>query len=305
VADISIALGGGGVKGIAHLGVLKKLKEEGFNIRAIAGTSAGGVAGSVFSANIPLSEVRQSLSNLNNRHFFSRSHQDRPSLLGLRGLVNILTPLLKNRTFEDLEIPFAVTTVDIHTHNEYIIHTGPIIEAVLATAAIPGVFPSIKIGHTELLDGGILDPVPVAVARWLAPKLPVIAVCLSPEPEKWATLPNLQAPPDIPIPLPILEYLGRLRVSQAFQIFVQSMDITSRMIAELRMQVEKPDVIIRPNVHHVGILDRVDPDELIEAGISAVEEALPKIHHSFAWYHQLSRQFNAAEPPAKLLDTDG
>ncbi len=304
MAEISLALGGGGVKGIAHLGVLQKLNEEGYKIRAIAGTSAGGVAGALAAAGIPQDKIEKALLKINNRHFFSRLPDDGPSLLGLRGLVNILTEFLHNRTFEDLDIPFAVTAVDMNSKNEYILNTGPVIDAILATVAIPGVFPPKKIGHTELVDGGVLDPVPVAVARWLAPKLPVIAVCLSPEPEKWSTLPGIQPPPDTPIPHPILEYLGRLRIGQAIQIFIHSMDIADRMIAELRMQIEKPDVIIRPNVHHVGFLDRVDPQELIAAGRKAVEDALPKIRQSLAWYHHITRQFTSAEPPGRLLDEE-
>jgi len=95
-----------------------------------------------------------------------------------------------------------------------------------------------------------------------------------------------------------------MRIGQALQIFIHSMDIADRMIAELRMQIEKPDVIIRPNVYHVGFLDRVDPHELIAAGRKAVEDALPRIRQSLAWYHQITRQFTSAEPPGRLLDEE-
>lgn len=304
MSDIAIALGGGGMKGIAHLGVIKKLEEEGFGIRAIAGTSAGGVVGSCFAAGIPIKKIRSALLNLPHKNLFSRRPHDGPSLLGLSGLVEVLGKYLDNKTFEDLQIPFAVTSVDLRTNQEYILHKGKVLEAVQATAAIPGVFPAIRLGHTELVDGGVLDPVPVAVARWLAPKLPIIAVCLSPIPEEWSTLPEFQAPSDTPIPQPLLDQLARMRVGQSVRIFIQAMDITARMIAELRMQTEKPDVIIRPDVHHVGYLDRVNPDELIKAGEMAVTEMLPRIRESLAWYHQLTRQFHSAQPPGKLLDEE-
>jgi NTE family protein len=304
LAEISVALGGGGVKGIAHFGVLNRLEQAGFKIRAIAGTSAGGVAGSVFAAGYSQTDILKALKRINQRNFFARLPNDGPSLLGLAGLIEVLSSYLDNKTFRDLKIPFAVTAVDIESKQEYIIRQGSVKDAVLATVAIPGVFPPKKIGNTNLVDGGVLDPVPVAVARWLAPTLPVVAVCLSPTPEKWSELPEFQAPDTIHIPGPILEQISRLRISQALRIFVSSMEITMHMVGETRMQIEKPDVIIRPKVHHIGILDTVDPQELVSLGDLAGKEAIPHIRSSLAWRHQLSRQFHDRTPPGKVLDDD-
>jgi hypothetical protein len=82
------------------------------------------------------------------------------------------------------------------------------------------------------------------------------------------------------------------------------MDITARMVTELRLQVEKPDVIIRPEVHHIAPLDRVDPHELLEAGERSVTEILPRLRESVAWYYQILRRFRDAQPPGKLLEED-
>ncbi|MHB0922813.1 MAG: patatin-like phospholipase family protein [Bellilinea sp.] len=300
--EISLALGGGGIKGIAHLGIIFRLQEAGFKIKAIAGTSAGGVVGAVIAAGAEKPEILEAVNGIDSNKFFSRQHNDGPSLLGLAGLVKLLSPFLHDKTFDDLEIPFAVTAVDFISKQEFILKRGPVINAVLATSSIPGVFPPVKIGNTELVDGGVLDPVPVAVARWLAPKLPVVAVCLSPVPEQWSELPEISVPVDPRIPGPIMHRLVNLRIGQAIRIYVDSMDITSRMITELRLQVEKPDVIIRPDVMKFGYLDRADPDVLINLGIEAVEKALPEIQVAMGWHHKFARQFLNPQPPGKLLE---
>lgn len=300
--EISLALGGGGIKGIAHLGVIFRLMEAGFKIKAIAGTSAGGAVGAAIAAGAEKPEILEAISGVNLATFFSRQRNDGPSLLGLGGLVKLLHPFLKDKTFDDLEMPFAVTAVDLISKQEYILKRGSVMDAVLATCSIPGVFPPVHMGQAELVDGGVLDPVPVAVARWLAPKLPVVAVCLSPVPEHWSELPEVSVPLDSHIPQPIMQRIINLRIGQAIRIYVDSMDITSRMITELRLEVEKPDVIIRPDVTKFGYLDRVDPNILLPIGEAAVERALPEIHQALSWRHRFSRQFQNPEPPGRILE---
>ncbi len=304
MTDIALALGGGGVKGMAHIGVVNRLEEEGFKIRAIAGTSAGGIVGAVYASGIHLNQILEDLSAVNQKHFFSRKPDDLPSLLGLSGLINFLAKYLDKKTFSDLQIPLALTAVDIHTKQEIILNTGDVTRAVLATVAIPGVFPPVLIQGYELVDGGVLDPVPVAVARWLAPKLPVVAVCLSPTPDEWKVMPELSVPLETPIPRPLLDQLVQTRLAQSLRTFIDAMDITTRMVTELRMKVEKPDVIIRPQVHHIAPLDKADPRELIRLGETSVDEALPRLNEAISWYYQIVRRFRSQEPPGVLLKDD-
>jgi NTE family protein len=303
MAELALALGGGGVKGIAHIGVLKVLEKEGFQISAVSGTSAGGIIGSLYCAGFQPDEIEKIVVKLNTPHFFDRSPFDGPSLLGVQGGVQILTDFLGDRRFEDLATPFACTAVDLNSSEEIILAHGSIVEAVLATIAIPGIFPPRQINEFLLVDGGVLDPVPVALARWLSPSSPIIAVCLTPAPENWAHLPEFHIPGTSPIPRPILDQFARLRVAQAFQIFYKSIDTTSRMVAELRMQIEKPEVIIRPQVGRFGILDEVnDVHELIQLGEAAAEAALPQIRQALSWSNHLSRFFRHSPAPGKVLD---
>ncbi len=140
MAEISVALGGGGIKGIAHIGVLNRLIREGFSIQAIAGTSAGGIIGSVFASGMPTDEIVKLVTGIEQAKFFTSGFHDGPSLLGLGGLTNILMDSIGHKSFEDLQIPLACTAVDINSAQEVIISKGPVLDAIIATVAIPGIF---------------------------------------------------------------------------------------------------------------------------------------------------------------------
>jgi NTE family protein len=305
LTDIALALGGGGFRGIAHIGAIEQLKKEGYVIKAIAGSSAGGIVGALYAAHIPANEISKALEEMESKNLFTRNPGDGPALMGLKGFSEVLTRIIGDRQFKDLDIPFAVTAVDIISKKEFILNKGSVVQAILATAAIPGIFPPVKIGHTQLVDGGTLDPVPVAVTRWLAPKLPVVAICLSPAPEKWSELPEFKPPTDTPFPHAIIDQLFKLRIGQSIRIFMDAIDITERMITELRLRDEKPDVILRPEVHQFGPLERVDSQIMVSAGRQSVIDNRSKLQSATAWYYQFARRFHDGEkPPGRVLDAD-
>lgn len=289
--EISLALGGGGIKGIAHIGVLDCLLKAGVKIRSIAGTSAGGLIGAVYAAGYSPGKILELVENLDQNKFYSRRPTDGPSLLGYTGLAEALTEILADLDFKQLKIPFACTAVDLGTSQEVYLGNGRVLDAVLATIAIPGIFPPKKRGEAELIDGGVLDPVPVHLARCMAPGLPVIAVALNPAREEWHRLPQFQIMPPaaLPIPTPLIEGISRMRIARAFQIFIQSMDVTARMMTELRLEVDRPEVIIRPAVHQYGLLDTAPPQELVRCGYQATEKVIPQIHQLVSWPNMLMR----------------
>jgi NTE family protein len=300
--EIALALGAGGIKGIAHIGVIRVLEQEGFNIRAISGTSAGGLVGALIASGFSPSKIEALLHSINDPGIYSRNPNDGPSLLGLAGLNQILVSEIQDRVFENLHIPFACTSVDLNSSQEVILAQGSLVDAVMATIAVPGIFPPCYIGDFCLVDGGILDPVPVSLARWLAPSLPIIAVCLQPTPEKWAHIPHQMNVTSLPaIPRPLLEQFAKMRIGQAVHIFVDAFDISTRMLAELRLQQDKPDVIIRPKVEKFGILGKANPAELIKLGEEAARDHLVEIREALSWSSQLGRIFRRVEPPGKVL----
>ncbi|MBS3753329.1 MAG: patatin-like phospholipase family protein [Anaerolineales bacterium] len=269
--EISLALGGGGSRGSAHLGVLRALEGEGFKIKAVAGTSAGGMAASIYAAGYKPQEAIDIFSQVDQNELFSFGNGR--ALLGVKGIVKAMARFIEEETFQDLIMPCALTAVDIKEMREVVLQEGRVLDAVMATIAIPGVFPPKKWGERFLVDGGVLDPVPVQIARSLAPDLPVVAVVLSPHPEKWKEI----SAPEIFSETPILKPIKRMRVAQAFDIFTRSVELMTHELSEKQLELEKPDVIIRPDLVDVGILDKVNVIEIAARGDLAVEKALPEL----------------------------
>jgi NTE family protein len=199
----------------------------------------------------------------------------------------VLEKHLGKRQFSDLRLPCALAAVDIRSGKEIVLREGRLLDAVLATIAIPGIFPPKMIGDYQLVDGAVLNPVPVSLARMLAPHLPIIAVSLSARIEPGENPVQVLLP--AAVPSPIVETLTRTRLAQAFGIFVSAVDIGDRMITELRLKVDRPDVIIRPEVGGIGILDKVDVHKIVRQGEKAVDAALPDLRQAVSWPNRIRR----------------
>jgi NTE family protein len=302
--EISLALGGGGVRGVAHIGVLRTLESHGFKIKAIAGTSAGGLIGAVYAAGFNTEKIEAAVKEFDQNRSFDRRSSDQPSLLGLSSVASKLSALLADCTFDDLNITFAATAVSLYTGKEIILNKGKVIDAVMATIAVPGVFPSQDIGGRVLVDGGVLDPVPVCLARWMRPDLPVVAVMLHKTPEDWSVN-EIPFPVPIPGPAPIVERLAKLRPVQAFKIFARSIDVASKRLTELSIKLYEPEVIITPRVGHIGLLQNINVEEMIAEGVRATEETINKIKDEANWVKRLQRKVKnqvMPEPPPDIWE---
>jgi NTE family protein len=236
----------------------------------------GGLIGSLFAAGYSPDEMETLMAPLASDPPFERTRGEGPAMKGLAGVSDALTETLGDRSFEELSIPFAVTAVDLETAELLALRQGPVRESLLATIAVPGVFPVMKQNGRTLVDGSVLDPVPVALARSLAPHLPVVAVTLSPPVDSWVRRPTPRV-------------LGSL----------PSLDISGALISDLRLQQDRPDAIVRPQVHQIGLLDPVDIHEVASLGEQATEEALPQIRRldsiPDAMTRRLRRWFSAEE----------
>lgn len=286
--EITLALGGGGAKGNSHIGVLRRLEKEGFKIRSVAGTSFGGCVGILYAVGYSPQEIQSAFESVDQNRLYGRDSQDGPSLLGLGGVRKMLDQLLGEKTFDDLRIPCAVTAVDVKGGTEISLSEGPLKDAVLATIALPGIFPPSYLNGWELVDGGVLNPVPVSVARMLSPDLPVVAVVLNApmgRPVRGYTLPV----PGI-LPRPIVERLARMTLAKSLDIFLRSVDVSSRALSYYRLELEKPDVIIRPAVHDFNLLDKVVVADLVQLGDLAVEEVLPQLKRAVSWQNRLAKK---------------
>ncbi|RPI89288.1 MAG: hypothetical protein EHM40_21080 [Chloroflexi bacterium] len=278
--DITVALGGGGAKGNAHIGVLRQLEKEGFHIRAVAGTSYGGLIAVFYALGYSPDEIEELFASSDQTQYYGHAPNDGPSLVGLAGVARLLEDKIGDCTFEDLKIPCVLTAVDLKSGNEVLLSRGRVVDAMLATIAIPGIFPARHIDDLELVDGGTLDPVPVLPARMLAPRLPVVAVVL--------TMP--MGGPAQPWNIPFNRYwagmiisrlLSKMRYDTVWDVFSRSLDITARAMTQYRLEIDRPDVIIRPQVYDIDTLDIVDVREIARRGEVAVESALPHLRSLF------------------------
>lgn len=286
--DITLALGGGGARGNAHVGVIRCLEEEGYHVRGVAGTSAGGIVAGVYAAGYTPDQMESLFAKVDQSKLFWRSSHEGPSLLGLSGAAKVLEDLLGERRFADLKIPCAMVAVDAKTGREVILDDGRVVDAIMATIAIPGVFPPQERGEYQLVDGGVLNPVPVSAARALAPSLPVVAVVLSTKIE--AAENPISIPLPVKIPGTIIRRLTRTRLAQAFNIYLLSVEASSRMLTELRLKVDDPEIIIRPKVGNIGVLDKVDVHKIVRLGEKAAEAVLPDLKRSVSWSRRVHRQ---------------
>lgn len=285
--EITLALGGGGAKGNSHIGVLRRLEKEGFKIRSVAGTSFGGLVAILYASGRTPNEIEGIFSSVDQATLYGRDSKDGPSLLGLSGVRKLLDSLLGEKTFTDLKIPCAVTAVDTKTGSEVVISEGRLKDAVLATIALPGIFPPQSLNNWELMDGGVLNPVPVTVARMLSPELPIVAVVLNDPldvPVRTYTIP-------VPAILPkqITERIHQLHYAQAFDIFMRAVDLSSRAVAHYRLEADAPDVIVRPKVHNIDLLDKVVVKDVAMLGEQALEDVLPQLKKAVSWSGRLNK----------------
>src|SRR5712671_8024571 len=164
IPAIGIALGGGFARGIAHVGVLKVLEEEGIPVRMIAGTSVGALIGAAYCSGVTTAELEEVAFKVRFTTF-ARWTLSRYGFASNDRMVSFLTRTLKVRTFEELRIPLGVTATDFNTGEGVVFHAGSIIEPVRASCAYPGMFLPVEIRGRYLVDGMLSNPVPTRPLR--------------------------------------------------------------------------------------------------------------------------------------------
>ncbi|MHB1417168.1 MAG: patatin-like phospholipase family protein [Chloroflexota bacterium] len=269
---LGLALGGGGARGLAHIGVLKVLEENGILADVVSGASMGGVVAIGWAAGVSPTEMERIARQTSVVGLLGR---DRTGLAvaGTHKIVDLIGSLAKVPDMESLPRPCVVVAVDAYSGEEVIISQGPVPRAVQATIAIPGLFSPVLDGERILVDGGVIDPVPVAAAYELGATA-VIAVDVSPERDRALTT---AAPLGfIPKPLAssttLLRLLGRERL---LDLMIKSSEIQAAEIARLKLAQTPPTVLIRPRLGDVRT-DQFDRGEVcIKAGEEAARAALP------------------------------
>ncbi len=269
---LGLVLGGGGARGLAHIGILRVLEREGIVVDSIAGTSMGGLVGALYAAGVPVEVVEEEVSRMSSLTEQIRLVDVNISAAGLsirgRRIYNMMADLLgENLTFADLRLPLAMVSVDIRTGREVILQGGLVIDAVRATISIPGVFEPVELGDYRMVDGGVLDNVPVDVAR-LQGATRTVAVDVLPSFSR--NVPGLE-----PIELGLQLPFAPLQLTEVYHVLM----IMLAAQTACRLEQHPPDLLIRPTLPaNVTLLSGFNrATEIIAAGEQAAVEALPAI----------------------------
>jgi len=268
---IGLALGGGGARGLAHIGILKVLQREQIPIAAIAGTSMGGIVGALYAAGKSLEEIEaEALKRGDIGQIFKLIDLRFMGSALLKGnrIRKLLAEMLgADATFADLRLPFAVVAADYNSGREVVLKAGKLVDAVRATMSVPGVFEPVEIEGYQLVDGGVLDNVPVGVARELGADK-VIAVDV---------LPNFRL--NQPGQEPVVPPLAPKRTPKAYRQLWHIELVMIAALTDFRLKEARPDVIIRPELPvDMDLLMSFDrPQEAIACGERAAEAALPHV----------------------------
>ena len=162
---IGLALSGGSTYGAAHVGVMQVLEENGIHPHIITGTSAGALVGAAYCAGVPLKEIESLFFTMSWPTLLKLSILNPLSIFDTQPMEEFLRKKIGDIEFKDLKIPFATVACDIHTGERVVLDSGSVAHAVRASAAIPGLFSPVEIEGRLLVDGGIVDNLPVDLVR--------------------------------------------------------------------------------------------------------------------------------------------
>ena len=286
---LGIALGGGGAKGFAHIGVLKALGQAGIEFDVVAGTSVGALVGAVYVAGkLPELERISRRYGVKDLPFLLGPTWPRKGLFSGNYIERLLNDIVRVENIEDLGKPFAAIAVDLNKAEVVTFTRGNLSRAVHASMSIPGLFKPVIDGDMILVDGGVLEPVPVNALRCLGADI-VVAVDL---------LSNLSPISGGVKTRPVfVDYIRSLAekfymedligakdreneiAMSLVDIIQRSSIIAQRRLTEYNFRDDTPDLVIDPPLSGIKVLDFHRGESIIEAGRQAAEEAIPELRN--------------------------
>ncbi len=267
---VGLALGGGGARGLAHIGVLKTLEAARIPVDFLAGTSIGGIIAAAYSAGLSVAELEIMALQMAKPSQMMRLLDVAPMRRGLlegQRVREFLADKLGDITFDKLHIPLALVTVDFLRGVECQLTHGSVLEAAMATSAVPGVFPPVEIEGCMMVDGGLINNVPANAVKALGAEV-VIAVDVAPIFPREISPDAAQTLHQLPAPFPKLT--GNL---------YQALLIMTAHTVRANLHEARPDLVIQPAMpDEISILlGFTHASEAIAAGEQAAQRALPKI----------------------------
>lgn len=307
---IGLALGGGSVKGFAHIGVLKVLEKHDISVSHIAGTSIGSAIGAIYAAGYKAKEMEDLVLNANWEKMIDLSFPPKEGMLEGKEIEMFVNEILKNKTFKQLEIPFATISTNLISGETLIFNKGNVTKAVRASISYPGFFVPVHYQNMLLVDGGVLKPVPVDTVKALGAKK-VLAINLNQKESKSVFYKKKMLQSDfrkefkdtifnqeikeinkyiqekkikLPFYINIMLKSGKVRnllkrkqikVPEIIKILFRSVQVMGDKLTE--QSLINADVIITPELKRVGYLEFDKIKYIIKAGEKAAQKNIRKI----------------------------
>jgi NTE family protein len=300
---IGLALGGGAARGFAHIGIINTLAAHGIIPDIVVGTSMGGVVGGAYAAG-RLDRLEAWARNLQPRNVLSYLdiRLNGSGLIGGTKLAAEIETTLGEYRIEDLPMKFATVATEVRTGHEIWLTHGSMVDAMRASYALPGIFSPVLIGDRWLVDGALVNPVPVSAARALGAEI-VIAANLSSDVFTHSTTifsHGSTADPSAPVapetaPEPPKRGLGKFFSAERTMkreffggdgrpgistVMVDAFNIMQDRITRARLAGDPPDLLISPRVGQIGFFDFHRADDLIAHGARAAERAIESIQEA-------------------------
>jgi NTE family protein len=266
---IALVLGGGAARGFAHIGVIRVLEQEKIPIHRIVGTSVGSLIGAIYAADQNSFELEWTAFALEKEHLFDFGVFNAFTGMGpVKGdrLEEFVRGKVPVANIEQLKVPFAAVATDLNRGTRVVLDKGSVAKAVRASSAIPGVFNPVDYNGRMLVDGGVVDNIPIAVARELGADL-VIAVDIS-------------------------ENVTNFNITNVVDVALQSIAIIFR--ENVGFHKKDADILITPAVGAVGSFDFTQKKRTMQAGIDAARIAAPEIRRRIDEWKQAQLARSAA-----------
>jgi NTE family protein len=298
---LGLALGGGAARGFAHIGIMRTLLANGIVPDVVVGTSIGAAVGGAYAAARldALENWARSLQGVRNILGYLDIRLDGSGLIGGEKLASRLEEAIGETLIEDLPMKYASVATEIRTGHEIWLTRGRLVEAMRASYALPGIFSPVMIGDRWLVDGALVNPVPVSAARALGAEI-VIAVNLSTDIFTHATTIHAHGAMPAPVAPVTEETQAKRRFPRIFSpertvkreffgsagrpgissVMVDAFNIMQDRITRARLAGDPPDLLITPRVGQFGWFDFHRAEDLIAHGTRAAERALEQIRET-------------------------
>ncbi len=293
---IGLVLGSGSARGWAHIGVIQALTEAGVRVDYVAGTSIGALVGAFYAAG-KIETLRNTILELDKKQIALLFDMVFPKsgLIDGKKIADSVREHISEKNIEELSLPLCVICTDLNTGCEVNIRDGDIVEAIRASISVPGIFTPVKKNGTFLVDGGLVNPVPVNVSRQMGADI-VIAVDLNHDivenrnnahsksrptpPAKHSrfivqntlvrnvidTLNKRAGAPSTSILAQIKQWMKKDPAPNIFEVLASSIYIMEMQITATRLKTEPPDILIQPKLGHIRFLDFHQAQEAIDEG---------------------------------------